>query len=96
MHCIAAAYNRQWVGLQLGVGRGAKPPHHKKNKPVRELSNYPQTLTDSLDKRPKLHTMDRRFGTCNIRSLNETGSPMTVSRELIKSKLHLVGVGELR
>jgi exonuclease III len=40
--------------------------------------------------------MDMRFGTWNIRSLYRTGSLETVARELVKCKLDLVGVQEVR
>jgi hypothetical protein len=40
--------------------------------------------------------MDMRFGTWNIRSLYLAGSLMTVSRELSKYKLDLVGIQEVR
>jgi hypothetical protein len=36
--------------------------------------------------------MDMRFGLVNVRSLYRTGSLMTVSRELARYKLDLVGV----
>jgi hypothetical protein len=38
--------------------------------------------------------MDTRFGTWNIRSLYRVGSLMTVSRELSRYRLDLVGVQE--
>jgi hypothetical protein len=40
--------------------------------------------------------MDMIFGTWNVRSLYRAGSLMTVSRELARCKLHLVGVQEVR
>jgi exonuclease III len=40
--------------------------------------------------------MDMRFGTWNIRSLYRVGSLMTVSRELSRYRLDLVGVQEVR
>jgi hypothetical protein len=51
---------------------------------------------DSLDKRPKLRNMDMRFGMWNVSSLYRAGSLMTVSRELARHKLDLVGVQEVR
>jgi hypothetical protein len=36
------------------------------------------------------------FGTWNVRSMYRSGSLMTVARELVKYKLHLVGVQEVR
>jgi exonuclease III len=40
--------------------------------------------------------MDMRFGTWNVRSLCRPGSVKTVSGELAKYKLDLVGVQEVR
>jgi exonuclease III len=40
--------------------------------------------------------MDMRFGTWNIRSLYRVGSLMTISRELSRYRLDLVGVQEVR
>jgi hypothetical protein len=40
--------------------------------------------------------MDMIFGTWNVRSLCRVGSLMTVSRELARYKLDLVGVQEVR
>jgi exonuclease III len=40
--------------------------------------------------------MDMRLGTCNVRSLYRAGSLVTVSKELSKYRLDLVGVQEVR
>jgi hypothetical protein len=40
--------------------------------------------------------MDMRFGMLNVRSLYRAGPLMTVSRELARYKLYLVGVQEAR
>jgi hypothetical protein len=40
--------------------------------------------------------MDMRYGTWNIRRLYTAGSLMTVSKEISKHKLDLVGVQEVR
>jgi hypothetical protein len=40
--------------------------------------------------------MDMRFGTWNVRSWYRAGSLLTVSRELARYKLDLVGVQEVR
>jgi exonuclease III len=40
--------------------------------------------------------MDMRFGTWNVRSLYRAGSLVTVSRDLARYKLDLVGVQEVR
>jgi hypothetical protein len=61
-----------------------------------KTSKEPRTWTDSLDKRPKLWNADIRFGTSNVRSLYRGGSLKTVSRELARYKLELVGVQEVR
>jgi hypothetical protein len=58
--------------------------------------NEPQTWMDFLDKGPKQRNMDMRFGTWNVRSLYRVGSLMTVSRELSRYRLDLVGVQEVR
>jgi exonuclease III len=69
---------------------------HCKNKLVTKIMKDPQTWTDSLDKRPKLQNMDMRFGIWNVISLYRASSLMTVSRELARYKLDLVGVQEIR
>jgi hypothetical protein len=51
---------------------------------------------DSLDKQSKQWNMDRRFRTWSIRSLYRAGSIMTVSGELSRYRLDLVGVQEVR
>jgi hypothetical protein len=75
--------------LGLGVGLTTL---HRKNKLVSKNLTEPRTWTDSLDKRSKLRNMDMRFGTWNVRSLYRAGSLMTVSRELARYKLDVVGV----
>jgi hypothetical protein len=60
------------------------------------LLHEPWTWTVSLGKGPKLRNRDMRFGTWNIRNLYRAGSLMTVSKELSKYKLDLVGVQEVR
>jgi endonuclease/exonuclease/phosphatase family metal-dependent hydrolase len=74
---------------------GLTTPHPKK-KPVTNNLHKPRTWTDILDKRPKLWNTDIRFGTWNVRSLYRVGSLKTVSRELARYKLVLVGVQEVR
>jgi hypothetical protein len=49
-----------------------------------------------LDKHIKRLNMDMRFGSWNVWSLYMAGSLMTVSSELSKYKLHLVGVQEVK
>jgi hypothetical protein len=52
-----------------------------------------RTWKNSLDKRPKRLNMDMRFGLWNVKGLYRAGSLMTVSRELDRYKLDLVGGG---
>jgi hypothetical protein len=49
---------------------------------------------DFFDKGPRQRNTDMRFGIWNIRSLYRVGSLMTVSRELSRYRLDLVGVQE--
>jgi hypothetical protein len=51
-----------------------------------------RTWVYSLDKRPKLKKMDKRFWTWHVRSMYRAGSLITVAEELSKYKLDLVGV----
>jgi hypothetical protein len=60
------------------------------------MINEPRTWKDLLDKGPKQRNMDMRFGTWNVRSLYRASSLMTVSRELSRYTLDLVGVQEVR
>jgi hypothetical protein len=69
---------------------------HRKNKFDTKTTIEPQTWTDSLDRQLKRRNMDIRFGLWNVRSLYRTGSLMTISRELSKYKLDLVGVQEVK
>jgi hypothetical protein len=69
---------------------------HLKNKFVTNILNEPRTWTDSLDKRPKRRNIDMRFRLRNIRNLYREGYLMTVSRELPRYKVDLVGVQEVR
>jgi hypothetical protein len=73
---------------------GLTTPHRKKT--VTNNLHKPRTWTVSLDKRPKLQNKDMKFGLRNVRSLYRAGSLMTVSRELARYKLDLVGVQEVR
>jgi hypothetical protein len=65
---------------------------HRKNNLVTKCHKGLPTLTDSLDKRHMLRKMDVRIGTWNVRSLYRADSLVTVSREISKYKLDLVGV----
>jgi hypothetical protein len=55
----------------------------------------PQNWTDSLEQ-PRQHKIDTIFGTWNGRSLYRYGSLKTVASELVKHKLDLVAVHEVR
>ena len=55
----------------------------------------PRTWTDNLV-RPKQWKKDRRFGTWNIRSLYRAGSFTAAAWELVRYKLDLVDVQEVR
>jgi hypothetical protein len=67
-----------------------------KNSHVTKILKKPQTWTDSLNKRPKLKKMDMRFGTWNVRSMYRTGSLRAVAEEILRYKLDLAGVQEVR
>jgi hypothetical protein len=47
---------------------------------------------DYFDKRPKLKKMDIRYGTWYVRSLYRAGSLRTVTEEVSKYNLDVVGV----
>ena len=55
----------------------------------------PQTWTDPLVQ-PKQWKRDVRFDTWNVRSLYRLGSCKTVGRELVRYKLDLVVVQEIK
>jgi len=55
----------------------------------------PQNWTDTLVQ-PKQWKTDMIFSTWNLRSLCRSGSPTAVARELIRCKLDLMGVQEVR
>ena len=55
----------------------------------------PRTLTDTLE-RHKQRKRGMRFGTWNVRSLYRVGSPRAAVRELVRYKLDLVGVQEVK
>jgi hypothetical protein len=56
----------------------------------------PPTWKDSFDKQPKRRKEDMRLGTWVVRSLCRAGSLVTVSKELSKYRLDLVGVQEIK
>jgi hypothetical protein len=74
---------------------GPTTPSVQKKFATKQLTE-PRTWTDSLDKGPKRHNMDMRFGTWNVQSMYRAGSLMTVLRELSRYRLDLVGVQEVR
>ena len=55
----------------------------------------PRTWTDNLV-RPKQRKRDMRFGTWNVRSLCRAGSLTAAARILVRYKLDLVGVQEVK
>ena len=57
--------------------------------------HLPRAWTDPFIQSKQLKS-DMRFGTCNIRNLYKPGSLTTVARELVRYKLDLVGVQEVR
>jgi hypothetical protein len=61
-----------------------------------KIHKKPQTGTDSLDNGPKQRKMDMSFGMWNVRSMYRSGSLRTVAKEVLKYKLDLVGVQEVR
>jgi hypothetical protein len=73
---------------------GLTTPYRKKKLATKHKE--PRTWRYSLDKRTKRRNMDTRIRTWNIRSLYRVGTLMTVSRELSRYRLHLVGVQEVR
>jgi hypothetical protein len=56
----------------------------------------PQDWTDSLEKRHKQQNKDMGLGTWKVRSLYRADSILTVTEELSKYRLDLVGVQEVR
>jgi hypothetical protein len=79
----------------LRVERGANNLSPQKNSLVMKHLTELRTWMDSLDKRSKRRDMDMRFGTFNVRSSYRTRSLVTVSKELSKFRLDLVGEQEV-
>jgi hypothetical protein len=86
--------NDKGWSCSLRVEHGANNPSPQKNSLMMKHLTELRTWMDSLDKRPKRRNMDMRFRTWNVRSLYRTGSLVTVSKELSKCRLDLVGVQE--
>jgi hypothetical protein len=63
---------------------------------VTNWRKWPRTWTDYLDKRSKIRKIYMRFGTWNVRSLYRTDSLMKVLKQILKYKLDLVGVQEIK
>jgi hypothetical protein len=82
--------------LQLGGWAWGQQPFTIKNKFVTKVIKEPLTWTDSLDKRPKRWNTVMRFQLWNVRCLYRAGSLKTVSREVSRYELDLVGVQEVR
>jgi hypothetical protein len=91
-----AADKRQSVVLQLEGWAWGSQSFTVKHTFVTKHEIQLRTWTDALDKRPKRRNMDTTFGLWNVWNLYRAGSLMTVSRELSKYKLDLVGVQEVR
>jgi hypothetical protein len=82
------------VVLQLGGWAWSQQPLT-----IKKFTNINMSLglyLDYLDKRPKRRNKYMRLGTWNVRSLYTAGSLVTVSKELSKYRLDLVGVQEVR
>jgi hypothetical protein len=69
-------------------------PQHKNISCYKTFTQI-QTWTDTLV-RHKQCKRDTRFGTWNVRSLYSAGSLTAAARELLRYKLDLVGVQEVR
>jgi hypothetical protein len=80
----------------LGVGSRANISSPQKYKLFTKDRNKPRTWTGSLDKRPKRKNMDMRFGIWNVRSMYRASSHRAVMEEILKYKLDLLQVQELR
>jgi hypothetical protein len=92
--------NKQWRTSDkgwrssYGVGRGVTTPHRKMYH-VTKHSLRPRARTGTLVG-SKQWKRDIRFGTWNVRNLYKLGSLVTVTRELARCKLDLVGAEQVR
>jgi len=92
--------NKQWRTTDkgwrssLGVGRGVTTPQRKKYH-ITNHSQRPRTRTDTLV-RTQQWKRDFSFGTWSVSSLHRLGSLVTVSRELARYKIDLVGAEQVR
>ena len=68
---------------------------HCKTKDVQERHAGPQNWTDNLE-RPWQRKMEMRFGTWKVRSLYRVGALCSVTNEIDKYRMDLVGVQTLR
>jgi hypothetical protein len=73
------------------LGEVLTTPHR-----INRFSYEIRTLASDLLVRPKQRKSVIRFGTWNVRSLYRLGSITAVARELVRYKLHIVGVQEVR
>jgi hypothetical protein len=78
----------------MGVGHGGSQPFIVKNKFPTNTSLGPAQIL--WIKRPKQRNLDMRFGLRSVRSLYRAGPLITVSSELARHMLDLVGVQEVR
>jgi hypothetical protein len=92
----AAAEKRGGVVSPAGVWACGLKPFTARNKFLTTVFIYTLLYRDLFDKRPRRRNMHMRFGFWTERSLNGATSLMTVSRELPKHNLGLLGVKEIR
>ena len=72
-----------------------RTPHRKNALCCETLIQENLVWTDTLV-RPKQRKKNMSFGTWNVRSLHRSGSLTAAARELVRYKLDLVGVQEIR
>jgi hypothetical protein len=77
----------------LEVGRGAKNSSTVKSCRVTKRKHVPQAWADPLVQ-PKQRKRNIRIGTWNVGCLHRSGSLASVTKELVRYKLHFVGVQE--
>ena len=80
--------------LAWGLVEGLTTTHRKKEIVTKPLDK-PRNWADSLE-RPRQTNKDMRIGTWNVTSLYRTGAVTLVAQELVKYRLDLVGVQEVR
>jgi hypothetical protein len=88
--------DKVWFSNLEGWTWGYKLLAVKKKKLLMKIHKKPRTWMDSLNKRPKRKKLDMRIVTWNFRSMHRAGSLRVVTEEVLKYKLDLVGVEEVR